>query len=124
MTRFATYRLFFKSIGALIGVSTLLLMTSCSSKQPVNFKIHTEPEGAHIIYSVDDVQWTYLGITPVNAVEVVDEDQLEGGQTFTLKAMRCGYLDQSKEWVGEDLLEENEEEGIIFWTPRLVKSSE
>ncbi|MFW2365988.1 MAG: hypothetical protein ACN4GW_06200 [Desulforhopalus sp.] len=118
MTRFV------KSMGALIGILTLLLLTACSSKQPVNFKIHTEPEGAHIIYSVDDAQWTYIGVTPVNAVEIIAEKQLEDGQTFTLKAMRCGYLDQSKEWVGGDLLEEIKDKGMIFWTPRLIRSSE
>lgn len=104
-----------------LGIIVFMMLTSCSSKQPVNFNVHTEPEGAHVVYSLDDQQWIYLGVTPLDAIEVVDESRLKGTNTLTLKAMRCGYLDQSKEWTGNKVLEENKEKGMIFWTPRLIK---
>ena len=100
------------------------MLSSCSSKQPVNFNIHTEPEGAHIIYSIDSLEWKYLGVTPLDAVQVMDEKGFKNDQTFTLRAMRCGYVNQSKQWTAERLLEENEEKGMIFWTPRLIKANE
>ena len=101
----------------------LLLSSGCSSRHPVNFKIHTEPEGAHVIYRQDSGSWIYLGITPLDVVELMKEEQLEDSK-FSLKTMRCGYLEQVKQWTGEELLEEIENEGVILWTPRLVKNAE
>ena len=44
----------FGKILLLAGVMSLLLLTGCSTvKHAANFKIHTEPEGAHIIYQQD-----------------------------------------------------------------------
>lgn len=116
----------FSKRGVLIGTAFFLLaqLTACSSTQYINLKIHTEPEGAHIIYRLDDNRWTYLGVTPLDTMEIMDEEQLEGNHSLTLKAMRCGYLDQAKEWHGEDLLLENDAKGMIFWTPRLIKNIE
>ncbi|MCP3888011.1 MAG: hypothetical protein GY702_03940 [Desulfobulbaceae bacterium] len=113
-----------KRAGSVLGILSLMILTSCSSKQPISFNIHTEPEGAHIIYSIDDFDWTYLGITPIKAVKIMSEERLQDGQTFTLKAMRCGYVDQSRQWLGEDLFDENEDKGMILWTPRLIRSIE
>jgi hypothetical protein len=107
-----------------LGIFASLMLTSCSSKVPINFNIHTEPEGAYIVYSLDKLQWIHLGVTPLEAVEVIDEERLEGDNTLTLRAMRCGYLEQSKDWSGKNLLKENEEKSMIFWTPRLVKDAE
>lgn len=103
---------------------SLSMMTSCSTTNRINLKLHTEPEGAHIVYRLDQQRWTYLGVTPLEAVEILKDNQIEGDHSFTLKAMRCGYLDQTKEWTGDDLLLENEDQGMVFWTPRLIKNSE
>ncbi len=113
-----------KRVGAVLSILSLMILTSCSSKQPISFNIHTEPEGAHIIYSIDDFDWTYLGVTPIKAVRIMSEEQLEDGRTFTLKAMRCGYVDQSRQWLGEDLFDEHEDNGMILCTPRLVRPIE
>lgn len=99
---------------------SLLALTGCSSKQAINFNVHTEPEGAHIVYQQDNSQWIYLGVTPVNLIEEISG----GDNTITLKAMRCGYLEQAKEWSGEELQRESEEKGMIFWTPRLIKDTQ
>ena len=113
-----------RNIKVWLAILAITALTSCSSKHSVIFNIHTEPEGAHVVYTVDHSQWIYLGVTPLSAIEVMDEDDFQQDQTVTLKTMRCGYLEQSKEWNGESLLEENEEKGMIFWTPRLIKDAE
>ena len=108
--------------------SILLLIafsiTSCSTANRINLKIHTEPEGSHIVYQLDQSKWIYLGVTPLDTIEILDDSQLKGEHSFTLKAMRYGYLDQTKKWSGEELLLENGGQGMIFWTPRLIKNVE
>lgn len=106
------------------AIFSVLGMTGCASNQRINLKIHSEPEGAHVIYRLDNNSWTYLGVTPLDTIEVIHEENLEGNHTFSLKAMRCGYLDQVKKWHGDQLLEENEAKGMIFWTPRLIRNEE
>jgi len=111
-------------IGLAAVILGLLGMTGCASNQNINLRVHTEPEGAHVIYRLDSNPWTYLGVTPLDTIEVIHEERLEGNHTFSVKAMRCGYLDQAKVWTGDQLLEENEAKGMIFWTPRLIKNEE
>jgi len=102
----------------------MLFLTGCSSKQAaVNFKIHSEPEGAYIVYKQDNSSWVYLGITPLNAVENLADGFFAGDHTLTLRAMRCGYIDQTKEWSGEGIEEEIEAQGKIFWAPRLIENT-
>ena len=105
-----------------------LLLTSCASKEAVKIKIHTDPEGSHIVYRVaddyqtDDAPWVYLGVTPYQGVTQMNSSSFDKGDTITFKVMRHGYLDQVKKWTGEQFLEEYEREGMLFWAPRLVKS--
>ncbi len=108
---------------SLTGV-LIALLTGCSSQQPINFRVHTEPEGAHVIYRQDNLSWIYLGLTPLDSIEVIPEERLEDEHTLSLRVMRCGYLDQEKEWTGADLEREVSEKGQVFWTPRLIKNTE
>jgi len=105
-------------------VFSLLGSTGCSSKKDINFKIHTEPEGAHVVYRQGNDSWIYLGATPLEVVEVMSEEQVKRSKKISLKAMRCGYLDQTKEWSADSLINEIEDQGVIFWTPRLIKNNE
>jgi hypothetical protein len=106
-----------------------LLLSSCSSTQSINFKIHTDPEGSHVVYKIsrNDAQapteWIYLGVTPYKGVTLFHDDALEDNATISIKVMQNGYLDQVKEWNGEQFLEEYEKQGMIFWTPHLVRSN-
>jgi hypothetical protein len=113
-----------KQVLPITAVVFLMALAGCSSKQSINFKIHTEPEGAHVIIRQDKSRWTYLGVTPLDVVEIFPGDLLEKNNTISLKAMRCGYFEQVKEWTGEQLEQENEEKGRIFWTPRLIKDTQ
>jgi len=111
-------------ISLLICAMSVAFLSGCSSKQTaVNFKIHTEPEGAHIVYRMDNQSWIYLGITPLNVIETLSGDQLDADHTIALRAMRRGYLEQIKEWSGSEIEEEIETKGMIFWTPRLIKDT-
>lgn len=106
-------------------VSAVLLLASCASKEAINVKIHTDPEGSHIVYRVEsdmDEPWIYLGVTPYQGVTVMDSSSFGDDSTITFKVMRHGYLDQVKKWTGEQFFEEYEAEGQLFWAPRLVKS--
>lgn len=106
------------------AIAITLSMTACSTTNRINLKIHTEPEGAHIVYQLDQNRWTYLGVTPLESIEMLSDDEIQGNHSFTLKAMRCGYIDQTKEWTGDSLLLEHGDQGMIFWTPRLIKNTE
>jgi len=121
-------------LSRIIVISAILAgftMTGCaSSVRSVNLKINTEPEGAHVIYRLTDLEqvghseWIYLGNTPYRGVRMVDESQIDDGSKISIKVMRAGYYDQLKEWNGRDFLDESEELGVIFWTPSLVPQSD
>lgn len=118
----------FRNLLVLSVLSATLLLTSCASKEALNLNIYTEPEGAHIVYRVvdesmdEDAPWIYLGITPYQGLTRIDSSSFSEGDTITFKAMRHGYLDQIKKWNGEQFIEEYEDAGQLFWTPRLVKA--
>ncbi len=113
-----------------VAVSLLLgiFLSACASRESVKLSIYTEPEGSHVVYKVTVAEseapspWIYLGVTPYKGVTLFDDDALDSDATISIKVMRNGYLDQEKEWNGEQFLEEAEDKGMIFWTPRLVKS--
>ena len=104
------------------------LLSACASKEAVTIKIHTDPEGSHIVYRIaDDVDsqdapWIYLGVTPYQGVTVIDKSSFDRADTISFKVMRHGYLDQVKKWTGEQFEDEYKREGMLFWAPRLVKS--
>lgn len=103
------------------------LLVSCSSPtKTVRLKIHSEPEGAYIVYKVTgpeipcDGEWIYLGNTPFRGIHQFNEDDLENAEKITIKVMRQGYTEQIIEWDGPGFWDEAEEKGVIFWTPALI----
>jgi len=100
----------------------LAMLVSCASQEAVNLKIHTDPEGAHVVYRVGDTQWTYLGLTPYQGITLFDSDAFDDESTISFKVMRYGYLDQVRQWNGEQFWAEYEKENILFWAPHLVKA--
>jgi hypothetical protein len=108
----------------------LLVLSGCSSPaRTVRMKIHSEPEGAYIVYKVSGSEmgcagkWIYLGNTPYRGIHQFNEDELEEAGKITLKVMRPGYLDQIMEWDGPGFWEEVESKGVIFWPPELIPES-
>ncbi len=113
--------------GVAMAALSLSLLGGCSSvTRTVNLKIHSQPEGAYIVYKVDGDktscgnEWVYLGTTPYRGVRTFDRDELEKINRLTLKVMRPGYLDQIREWDGPSFWEEAEGKGVIFWTPEMI----
>ncbi len=111
----------------LICVFFLLPLTGCSSSvRNVQFKINTEPEGAHVVYRFTGdeqdslAEWIYLGNTPYRGVRVLDESEMSDNTKIMLKVMHAGYYDQVREWGGTSFVQEADERGHIFWTPYLV----
>lgn len=103
---------------------SVFILAGCSSKKAaINFKVHTEPEGAHIVYRMDNSSWIYLGMTPLNVVETISSERLEDLDTIAIRAMRQGYLEQVKEWPADELENEIEVNGMLLWAPRLIKDS-
>lgn len=109
---------------AVLFTGLILVLGGCASQYQVKLKVHTEPEGSHVVLRQGDQPWTYLGTTPLNAVETIDEEVLKSRNKITLKTMRCGYLDQIKEWTNDQFKDEIDDKGNIFWTPRLIKNIE
>ena len=121
-------KIYRRAVKAACLLMVAMLVTSCASKEAMNLKIHTEPEGSHIVYRValedmdQDPPWVYLGVTPYQGLTLMDSDAFSDDSTITFKVMRHGYMDQVKEWSGEQFLLEYENENLLFWTPRLVKA--
>jgi len=115
--------------GAMAGICLVLVMlASCASKEAVNLKIHTDPEGSHIVYRVasqeteENAQWIYLGLTPYQGLTLFAEEAFDDESTISFKVMRYGYLDQVREWSGEQFWAEYERDNILFWAPHLVRA--
>jgi len=114
----------------LLSGAVFFLLAGCSSPtKTVRMKIHSEPEGAYLVYKVSGSEmpcsgkWIYLGNTPYRGVHQFSEDELEEAGKITIKVMRAGYHDQIMEWDGPGFWEEVESKGVIFWTPELVPES-
>jgi hypothetical protein len=121
----AVMNIFFARMAVMAGMCLVLAtLVSCASKEAVNLKIHTDPEGAHVVYRVGDTQWTYLGLTPYQGLTLFDEEAFDDESTISFKVMRHGYLDQVREWNGEQFWAEYERENLLFWAPHLVKAGQ
>ncbi|PIE60123.1 MAG: hypothetical protein CSA32_00255 [Desulfobulbus propionicus] len=113
-----------------VSALAVLTMSGCSAKVvSVNFKINSQPEGAHIVYQATGQElpggdrWIYLGTTPLVGVHQFSKKQFKKTEKITMKVMHYGYLDQKREWNGDTFREEAEERGVIFWTPKLIPNS-
>lgn len=113
------------SIGCVICLSVFFF--GCASPiKTVRMKIHSEPEGAYIVYKLSGPKapcagdWIYLGNTPFRGVHQFDKEQFDDVSKITFKVMHRGYSDQVIEWDGPGFWEEAEEKGLIFWTPELI----
>ncbi len=108
--------------------AALILLSGCAERKSVSFKINSVPKGAYVLYQVVGAnipcqgKWIYLGNTPVQGVQQLDEGVLGSADKITLKIMHSGYYDQTKEWDGPSFWKEVTERDVIFWTPEMVPS--
>jgi hypothetical protein len=74
--------------------------------------------------SGDSSDWIFVGNTPLSTTRSLSQRELQSAESVTIRIMKEGYFDQSKQWSPKSLLGEEEEKGMVFWNPRLVRSSE
>lgn len=109
--------------------AAVLFLSACSSTRTIPMVIQSDPLGANVIYQVRSTasqqtgDWIYLGKTPLEVNREHDKDELDDSHAFVFRAFKEGYLDQTKEWRGEELEDEEDEKGHMFWNPRLVPSN-
>ncbi|MCG6873275.1 MAG: hypothetical protein LJE84_13395 [Gammaproteobacteria bacterium] len=108
-----------------LAVLSLALGGCGASHKPIKFAVHSEPPGSYVVMQVVDREggrsdWTYLGNTPLTLIREMDLQALRSAQAVSLKVMKEGYFDQTKEWGGKRFAEETKEKGRIYWNPRLV----
>ena len=47
-------------------------------------------------------------------------DQLQKAQAFRVRVFKSGYNDQIRDWSEEEIESSVDEQGHIFWNPKLV----
>ena len=117
-----------KSFAVLLTAAAL---TACaSSVKTVPFKIQSDPLGAYVMYQVQadkedprSYDWIYLGNTPLDTRRAIESRELKRADSFMIRVMKEGYLDQQKAWTGGQFVEESKEKGAVFWNPRLIKAN-
>ncbi len=117
-----------KSIGV---IAMLAVATGCASKiKTVPFKIQSDPLGAYVLYQVQadiedvrDFDWIYLGNTPLDTRRAIKSRDLKNADSFMIRVMKEGFLDQQKAWTGEQFIDEAKSKGAVFWNPRLIPAS-
>ena len=116
-----------KLSSVLVAVSLALLASSCSSApKPIPVKVYSEPAGGHVVYRVDrdsdsDAPWIYLGTTPVESVLYIEKKTAKKANKLSIRVMKEGYFDISKDWQGDTIKDQVEERKMLFWNPSLVK---
>ncbi len=114
---------------AITLISTAVV--GCGSPvKTVPFKVQSDPLGAYVMYQVQDdaedardFDWIFLGNTPVDTRRAIPKRQLKRADSFMIRVMKEGYLDQQKAWTGDQLVDESKSKGAVFWNPRLVPSN-
>ncbi len=104
------------------------VLSGCSGKKIIKFKVNSVPKGAYVLYQVVGEgipcqgQWVYLGNTPIQGIRNFEEDKIGAADRIILRVMHRGYSDQVKEWDGAGFWKEVEEQDVIFWAPKLSLS--
>ena len=116
-----------KAISILSAISMLLLFSSCSSTpKTVPLKVYSEPAGGYVIYRVDsnsdvDAPWVYLGTTPLESSLQIEKALAKDARKLSVRVMKEGYFDISKDWEPEKVKADIEERKMIFWNPSLIE---
>ncbi|MDH3692359.1 MAG: hypothetical protein OEU36_23235 [Gammaproteobacteria bacterium] len=65
--------------------------------------------------------WIYLGNTPLTTQREFSKHRKKS-TTMVLKIMKDGYQEQTKEWSVKEVEDLHDDQGQLYWNPRLVKS--
>jgi hypothetical protein len=121
-----------RSAKAGVALAAALVLGGCATTSIVPFTVQSDPLGAHVLYQVQTQveggnaanDWIHLGLTPVDVRREVGRAQIKSADAFVLRVMKDGYLDQQKSFSGEELIDQVDSKGRVFWNPRLVPSGQ
>ncbi len=115
--------------GTLLVLSLTLVAGCASTVRTVPFQIQSDPLGATVLYQVradaqdsPNYDWIFLGHTPLDVRRAILSRDLKRADSFVIRVMKDGFLDQHKSWTGEQIVDEAKTKGGVFWNPRLVPS--
>lgn len=108
--------------------AALIIHAGCASTQTVPMKVQSDPLGAYVLMKVKggenvESDWIFLGSTPITTQRRFDKDQLGKNRVLVLRLLKDGYLEQTKEWQGNELRSIRKEDGHLFWNPKLVNTN-
>ncbi len=102
----------------------LFVLAGCAGKRTIPMTVQSDPLGAYVTYQVRGNEsigdWVFLGKTPLDIKRAVPRKQLKKAEAFRMRVMKEGYSEQIRDWTGDDLREEIDEKGRLFWNPRMV----
>ena len=107
----------------------IALIASCATPtvRTVPFRIQSDPLGGYVLLQVrsdaaddPDYDWIYLGNTPLDARRAILSQDLNRADSFVIRVMKYGYHYQQKSWTVEQILNEAQSKGGVYWYPRLV----
>ena len=104
------------------------LLSACGGKRSIPMTIQSDPLGAYVTYQVRSnadtrSDWIFLGKTPLDIKRSIPKKTLKKAEAFRMRVMKEGYSEQIRDWTGQDLRDEIEEKGRLFWNPRMVPAS-
>jgi hypothetical protein len=113
-------------------VAVLGLGACASTPDTIPFAVQSDPLGAHVLFksssgvdeSAESGDWIYLGVTPVDLRRRLGRSLFKSDDAFTLRVLKDGYLEQRKTWGGDDMKEQMNSIGKVFWNPRLVPNGQ
>lgn len=104
-----------------------LILAGCGGGTvTVPLTVQSDPLGSYVVYTLPpgpeggSADWIFLGQTPLDLKQIVDEDELQKARAFRIKVFKDGYNDQVRDWSEDEIEQAIDEKGHIFWNPKLV----
>lgn len=118
----------FRSVSLVSAVLILAFTGGCASNKNLPMKVQSDPLGAYVVYQKNsgsaEADWIFLGKTPLNIQRSVGDRKLRKGESLRLRVMKDGYSDQVRDWSDEDIEQDIDQMGHLFWNPRLVPGNQ
>ncbi|MFT5259091.1 MAG: hypothetical protein ACI9J2_000164 [Saprospiraceae bacterium] len=116
-----------KNIRVLFIIFIAGFLTACSGVKTVPIKVQSSPLGSYVTYQMQvptegSNDWLFLGKTPIDIKRRVSKKQYKKASLIRLRVMKEGYSEQIRDWTREEIEEDIDSKGSVFWNPKLVPS--